>query len=73
MRGKIERTAIRFDLYDSTGRDALGGAMHQDLADAFTRNEQYRARVKFARQLSRCNHREAYGNLGKQGSSGVSV
>jgi hypothetical protein len=39
MRGKIERTAIRFDFHDSAGCNALGGAMHKDLTDAFTRNE----------------------------------
>ena len=53
MRGEIERTAIRFDFYDSAGRNTLGSAMYQDLADAFTRDLQNRARVKFARQLSR--------------------
>jgi hypothetical protein len=47
--GKIERTAIGLDLYDSAGRDALSGAMHEDFADAFARNEQDRAGVKFAR------------------------
>jgi hypothetical protein len=53
MRRKIERTSIRFNLYDSAGRDALGGAMHQDFADALACNRQDRAGVKIARQLSR--------------------
>jgi hypothetical protein len=73
MRGEIERPAIRFDLYNSAGRDALGGAMDQDFADAFARNEQDWTGVKFARQLPRLTHRDAYCNWGKQGNSGVTV
>jgi hypothetical protein len=73
MRGEIERTAIRFDFYYSAGRDALNGAMDEDLADAFTRDLQNRARVKFARQLSRRSHPEVYGSCGKQGNWGASV
>jgi hypothetical protein len=54
--GKIDRTAIRLDLYDSAGRDALSGAMHEDFADTLARYEQNRAGVKFARQLYRMSH-----------------
>ena len=71
MRGEVEGTAIRLDFNDAAGRDPLGGAMDEDFADAFTRHEQNRARVKFARQFSRRIHREAYGSWGKQGNSGV--
>jgi hypothetical protein len=41
MRGEIEWATIRFDLDDAAGRDAVGGAMHQDLADAFARDGKY--------------------------------
>ena len=54
---KIERTAIRLDLDDSTGRDALAGAMHEDFADTLARDDQDRPSVKFARQLSRLSRR----------------
>ena len=67
MRGEVEGTAIRLT---STMRPAvkpLRGAMDEDFADAFTRHEQNRARVKFARQFSRRIHREAYGSWGETG------
>jgi hypothetical protein len=57
MRSEIERAAICFDLNDSSGRGTLGGAMDQDFADAFARDEQDWAGVKFARQLPRIPHR----------------
>ena len=70
MRGEIERTAIRFDLDDSAGRDALGGAMDEDFADAFARDEQDRAGVKFARQLSRRHSSRLLLQLRKAGQFG---
>jgi hypothetical protein len=54
---KIVRTAIRLDLDDAAGRDALSGAMHEDFADTLARYVQDRARIKFARQLYRMSHR----------------
>ena len=42
MRREIERPAIRLGLDDSAGRHALGGAMYEDLADAFARHLQDR-------------------------------
>jgi hypothetical protein len=53
MSRKIERAAICFNLHDSARRDALGGTMHEDFADALVRNQEDRAGVKLARQLSR--------------------
>ena len=73
MSRKIEWTAIRFDLDHSAGRDAFGGTMYENFADTFARDQQYRACVKLARQLSRRAHRDFYCSCGKQGNSGVRV
>jgi hypothetical protein len=70
---KIERAAIRFNLDDSAGRDALGSTVHEDLSDALACDQQDRAGVKVARQLSRHPHRDFYCNCGKQGNWGVRV
>ena len=65
MGRKIERAAIGLGLDDSPCRLALGGAMHQDFADAFARHEQDRAGVKFARQFQRAHcTRRKHGNAG---------